>query len=136
MPSRDELAPLYSRNEKPHLENGLALELEALLQDDHEAFLHYFADRLGALERFVPDFRARHILDLGCASGPFVQALKHAGAARAEGVDLARALVGLGRTHFLPRDDSPSAVAPPRGYACWWLRRIQVSALALPGQPL
>jgi hypothetical protein len=37
MPTEAELKALYSRNENAKLENGLALELEALLRDDRES---------------------------------------------------------------------------------------------------
>ena len=93
---------LYSRNDNPNLENGLAIELEELLRGDRDTFLRYFADRLGALERFVPNFRAQRILDFGCASGLFVQALRHAGAGQVEGVDLIPELVARGRAKGLP----------------------------------
>jgi len=102
MPSEAELKMLYSRNDNPNLENGLAIELEELLHDDRETFLRYFADRLDALERFVPNFRQQRILDFGCASGLFVQALRYAGADRAEGVDLIPELVSRGRAKALP----------------------------------
>lgn len=101
-PSEQALRMLYSRNEKPNLENGLAIELEALLHDDRDTFLRYFADRLGVLERFIPDFRGRRALDFGCASGLFVQALRFAGADRAEGVDIVPELVARGRAKGLP----------------------------------
>jgi len=102
MPSESELKMLYSRNDSPNLENGLAIELEALLHDDRDTFLRYFADRLDALERFVPNFRAQRILDFGCASGLFVQALRYAGVDRAEGVDIIPELVARGRAKGLP----------------------------------
>lgn len=101
IPSEQELKALYSRNENPFYENGLSLELEALLQDDRAKWLHYFADRIGMLERLVPDFRSQRILDFGCTSGLFVQALKYAGAERAEGVDIIAELIAHGRSKGL-----------------------------------
>jgi 2-polyprenyl-3-methyl-5-hydroxy-6-metoxy-1,4-benzoquinol methylase len=101
IPSEQELKALYSRNENPFYENGLSLELEALLHDDRAKWLHYFADRIGMLERLVPDFRSQRILDFGCTSGLFVQALKYAGAQRAEGVDIIAELIAHGRSKGL-----------------------------------
>ncbi len=40
IPSEQELKALYSRNENPFYENGLALEIEALLPDDRAKWLH------------------------------------------------------------------------------------------------
>lgn len=117
IPSEPELKALYSRNDNPNLENGLAIELEALLHDDRDTFLRYFADRIGALERFVPNFRAQRILDFGCASGLFVQALRYAGADRAEGVDIIADLIARGRADGLPLtfDASGSFVKSQQG---------------------
>lgn len=100
IPSPKELQALYSQNENPNLENGFAVELEALLDGDRDRLLAYFSDRL-ALLNGIPGFAERRILDFGCASGLFVEALKHAGAARAEGVDVVAEMIERGRARGL-----------------------------------
>lgn len=100
IPSNEELKTLYSKKTHPNLENGLARELEALLGDRPENYLKYFGDRLDMLEH-IDSLKNRRILDFGCASGLFVQALRYYGASKAEGVDIIKDLVELGASRNL-----------------------------------
>jgi 2-polyprenyl-3-methyl-5-hydroxy-6-metoxy-1,4-benzoquinol methylase len=115
IPSEADLKALYTQNENAHLENGHALELEALLGDDPATSLHYFADRLRYLERFVPGLRTKRVLDFGCSSGLFVQALRHAGVSKAEGIDIIPDMIEHGRSRGLPLEyDENSTFLPQR----------------------
>ena len=97
IPSQEELIELYGKGQDSLLENGSALKLESLLNDDIAKISTYFSDRVSFIKKFhkVELIRA---LDFGCASGLFLRALEIAGATEAIGIDIQQDLIQLGES--------------------------------------